>query len=300
MPLVTITPRSAPDEGSLARQLESGAILSFPDGSIALGTADLEVLRRQNPSHSRFHKNIAYRPDSGRLGGVGGIPRRDREPIRRALASFSREAVRVVGGVLPRYARSWRVGYTSFRPFEEAGRPLRTTSRNDLMHFDAFPSRPTNGDRILRFFVNVHPSQPREWISGGPFERLAERYAVSSGILAAAARSGDEDRVGLLSRIFGRRREKRSAYDEFMLRFHDYLKRNDDFQKNAPREEFSFAPGATWMVFTDGVSHAVLSGRHALEQTFLISRDSLASPESAPIGVLERLAGRPMTREASA
>jgi hypothetical protein len=85
-----------------------------------------------------------------------------------------------------------------------------------------------------------------------------------------------------------------------MLRFHDYLKRNDDFQKNAPREEFSFAPGATWMVFTDGVSHAVLSGRHALEQTFLISRDSLASPESAPIGVLERLAGRPMTREASA
>jgi hypothetical protein len=45
------------------------------------------------------------------------------------------------------------------------------------------------------------------------------------------------------------------------------------------------------MVFTDGVSHAVLSGRHALEQTFLISRDSLANPESASIAVLERLAG---------
>lgn len=300
MPLVSVSHGNPTDEEDLARRLESGAILVFADPPLRLGADDLDVLRRQNPTHSRFHKNIAYRPDGGRLGGVGGIPRDDREPIRRALANFSNEAVRVVATLFPRYADSWRIGYTSFRPFEEAGRPLRTTSRNDLMHFDAFPSRPTNGDRILRFFVNVHPSQPREWISGGPFERLAERYAVSSGILAAAAQSGDEDRVGLLSRIFGRRREKRSAYDEFMLRFHDYLKRNDDFQKNAPREEFSFAPGATWMVFTDGVSHAVLSGRHALEQTFLIARDSLAKPESAPIGVLERLAGRPMSRQAIA
>jgi hypothetical protein len=102
---------------------------------------------------------------------------------------------------------------------------------------------------------------------------------------------GEEERVSLLSRIFGKRQEKRSAYDEFMLRFHDFLKKNDDFQKNASREEFSFPPGATWMAFTDGVSHAVLSGRHALEQTFQISRGSLASPESAPIAVLERLAG---------
>jgi hypothetical protein len=298
MPLVTVSAESAADEG-LVRRLESGAILVFSDRPIRLDANDLEVLRRQNPSHSRFHKNIAYRPDSGRLGGVGGIPRPDREPVRRALASFSREAVRVVGALVPRYAGSWRVGYTSFRPFEEAGRPLRTTSRNDLMHVDAFPSRPTNGDRILRFFTNVHPSQPREWISGGDFERLAERYARPSGLLAEVAGKGREDRVGFLSRIFGGRKEKRSAYDEFMLRFHDYLKRNDDFQRNAPREEFSFPPGATWMVFTDGVSHAVLSGRHALEQTFLISRGSLASPESAPIAVLERLAGRRMSLPAT-
>jgi hypothetical protein len=165
MSLVTVTRGSAADEPALAGALESGAILLFPDGPIRFAADDLDVLRQQNPVHSRFHKNIAYRPDSGRLGGVGGIPRSDREPVRRALANFSREAVRVVGGVLPRYARSWRVGYTSFRPFEEAGRPLRTTSRNDLMHFDAFPSRPTNGDRILRFFVTSTRASPG---SGSP------------------------------------------------------------------------------------------------------------------------------------
>lgn len=295
MPLVSVSHGNPTDEEDLARRLESGAILVFADPPLRLGADDLDVLRRQNPTHSRFHKNIAYRPDGGRLGGVGGIPRDDREPIRRALANFSNEAVRVVATLFPRYADSWRIGYTSFRPFEEAGRPLRTTSRNDLMHFDAFPSRPTNGDRILRFFTNIHPSQPRQWVSGGNFDLLAERYAASSGILAAVSEKGEENRVGLLSRIFGKRNEKRSAYDEFMLRFHDHLKRNQDFQRNAPREEFSFAPGSTWMVFTDGVSHAVLSGRHALEQTFIVSRRSLASAESAPIAVLERLAGRPLS-----
>ena len=39
------------------------------------------------------------------------------------------------------------------------------------------------------------------------------------------------------------------------------------------------------------VSHAVLSGRYALEQTFIVARDSLALPEKAPIAILERLAG---------
>ena len=159
------------------------------------------------------------------------------------------------------------------------------------MHVDAFPSRPTNGDRILRFFTNVHPSHPRVWISSGNFERLAERYAAPSGILAMVTEKREEKRVSLLSRIFGKRREKRSAYDEFMLRFHDFLKKNDDFQKNASREEFPFRPARRgWPSRTVAATQS-FPGRRALEQTFLISRDSLASPESAPIAVLERLAG---------
>jgi hypothetical protein len=42
------------------------------------------------------------------------------------------------------------------------------------------------------------------------------------------------------------------------------------------------------------VSHAVLSGQFALEQTVILSRGSLVAPESAPIAILERLAGRPL------
>jgi hypothetical protein len=39
------------------------------------------------------------------------------------------------------------------------------------------------------------------------------------------------------------------------------------------------------------VSHAVLSGQYALEQTFIVARASLALPDRAPIAILERLAG---------
>jgi hypothetical protein len=49
------------------------------------------------------------------------------------------------------------------------------------------------------------------------------------------------------------------------------------------------------MVFTDTVSHAVLRGQYALEQTFIVARESLALPERAPIAILERLAGTPLS-----
>ena len=86
----------------------------------------------------------------------------------------------------------------------------------------------------------------------------------------------------------------RSAYDRFMLHFHEYLKRNEQFQKNTPKYPFNFPPGATWITFTDVVPHSVLSGQHALEQTFIIARRSMANPANAPVAILERICGKPM------
>jgi hypothetical protein len=84
----------------------------------------------------------------------------------------------------------------------------------------------------------------------------------------------------------------RSAYDEFMLRFHHFLKANQDYQeREATKVTHRFPPGSTWIVFTDMVSHAVLSGQYALEQTLIVARASLALPDRAPIAILERLAG---------
>src|SRR5262249_37564737 len=73
--------------------------------------------------------------------------------------------------------------------------------------------------------------------------------------------------------------------------FHNFLKAGDEYQETARSETLSFPRGSGWMGFTDMVSHSVLSGRYALEQTFLSARDSLALPQNAPITILGRLSG---------
>jgi hypothetical protein len=45
---------------------------------------------------------------------------------------------------------------------------------------------------------------------------------------------------------------------------------------------------------SDMVSHAVLSGQFALEQTFIVSKHALVLPEKAPVRVLEQIAGCPL------
>jgi hypothetical protein len=42
-----------------------------------------------------------------------------------------------------------------------------------------------------------------------------------------------------------------------------------------------------------------LSGQYALEQTFVVRRASLACPETAPIAILERLAGYPLANRSA-
>jgi hypothetical protein len=61
-------------------------------------------------------------------------------------------------------------------------------------------------------------------------------------------------------------------------------------------EEIRFPPGSAWMVFTDGVSHACLSGQFALVTTLLIRRAALQYPQFAPYDLLAaHAASRSMT-----
>ncbi len=84
-----------------------------------------------------------------------------------------------------------------------------------------------------------------------------------------------------------------------MLRFHDYLKENSDFQRDCPKIHLHFPPRATWMCYTDFAPHAVLSGQYTLEQTFIIPVRALVTPERSPIRILEKMAGRPLAGMAS-
>jgi hypothetical protein len=212
------------------------------------------------------------------------------------MREYSRRALDFMARILPEYASAWKVDYASFRSIEERGRELPLKKRNDLLHVDAFPTRPVAGDMILRCFTNVNPEQSREWITSDPFAILAAQEAEKAGLarFRDASGSGLQKLRRALSKA-GLPVVERSPYDAFMLHFHDWLKANDEYQQKCRKYRFDLPPGSTWLVFTDVVPHAVLGGRLALEQTVIVSQKSLKNPELAPAAILERIAGRALT-----
>lgn len=273
--------------------LESGQILLFCEPPFALPAADQKFLLAQEWAELRLHKNVSYRPTENVLKGVSGS-KETIDRLRQIFRSYSGAVIDFVAKFLEPYAGKCTIDFSSFRPFEEERRGLPLHKRNDLLHVDAFPSRPTHGGRILRVFTNLNPKRPRVWNTTEPFEALARQYAADAGLQRFAEQSWVSRTVQDMGGRLGFRGMGRAPYDMFMLGFHDYLKEKTDFQKDCPKTRLEFPPLATWLVLTDGVAHAVMSGQYALEQTFLIWPEALVAPEYAPYRILEKLAGQPL------
>lgn len=296
------SPRLASDSASertLAERLERGDVVYFPVSPFSLPQgADLEFLLEQRLG-GRAHKNISYDPRTARAGGFWQTSPTQAERLRRLLADFSHAATEWVAAAFPLYAQHWQLDRVSYRPEEEATRRLRLTARNDLLHVDAFPSRPTNGWRILRVFVNVNPSEPRVWVTSDPFAKLLARYGERVR-LPAFAGTGWMKKLGEgMLGVFQPKLRQRSEYDSFMLRLHNFMKRDQDFQDHCPKHFWHFQPGSAWMAITDTASHAVLRGRYALEHSYFLSPESLALPEESPAALLEKACHRPVLNRAA-
>jgi 3-deoxy-D-manno-oct-2-ulosonic acid (Kdo) hydroxylase len=276
-------------------QLERGKVLFFRHVPFDFPAADRGFLLSQKQTGSRFHKNISYRPARDLLKGIDDNSP-DRERMNAIMRSFSRSVTQFVGRFLAPYAARLKLDFASFRPLEEQGRDLPLHKRNDLLHVDAFPTRPTHGDRILRVFANINPSVGRVWNVGEPFHDFLPKLmqVKKIGPPASLGRS-----LSHLASKIGLPVPDRSPYDEFMLYLHDWLKENSDFQQKSPKQELVFPPGSAWMVYTDGVPHAAMSGQYALEQTFIVPREALVTPQVAPCQVLEDGNYLPRARAAS-
>jgi hypothetical protein len=270
--------------------LERGEILFFPECPFYLPAEDRDFLLAQRWSELRLHKNVSYRPGEDALRGVSGDAATiDR--IHSILRNYAAQVIDFATKFLSPYAGKWILDFSSFRPLEEEGRDLPLHKRNDLLHVDAFPTRPTRGGRILRIFTNLNPSRARVWNTTDKFDSLARQYADNAGLRKIANKSVFSRTVQNWGQKLGFRGMGRTPYDMFMLRFHDYLKENTAFQADCPKIRLEFPPLATWIVFTDGVPHSVLSGQYAIEQTFLIPPEALVTPQFAPYRILESLAG---------
>ncbi|MGO9932891.1 MAG: Kdo hydroxylase family protein [Steroidobacteraceae bacterium] len=274
--------------------LERGDIVHFPECPIPLmDQADLTTLREQLPRQLHT-KNVSYHPESDH---VHGTP--DNGPLRdlahRVLKAHGERVVGFLERVIPDLCVGMTIGTSSFRPIQEQGRNLKPHASNELVHIDAGAYGATNGDRILRFFVNVNASVDRVWATKGTFPHLFDRYAAAAGITG----KHDLDKT-ILDRLRGgalrglvRAGIKEamvvdsSPYDRLMRRFHNYMKDTPAFQAPADdREEIRFRPFSAWMVFTDTTSHASISGQHALVNTFLIRLAACRLQAVAPINIL--------------
>jgi hypothetical protein len=296
MALITIdlAPPSEIQARAWCRQLEAGDILFFPQTPIQIPPADLSFLLGQQQTGSTLHKNIAYKPNQDSVSGLdaGTTGAAELNQLRAIMRQYSQDVTRFLTRFLSPYQHRWQLDYASFRPQEEEGRDLPLRRRNDLLHTDAFPTRPTRGARILRFFNNIHPTRTRDWVVSDPFPVLAPKYAPqqislpSPGNSAGRALRTLANTAGLGLAIPSL---KRSPYDDFMMRFHNFLKENASFQAECRKQYLQFPPGSSWMVYTDMVPHAVLAGQYALEQTFLVEHQAMVSPESSPLSVLEAM-----------
>jgi hypothetical protein len=288
-------PNPAERARQYCQQLEQGGILYFNSVPFEFPQEEIDFLLSQKQSGFKGHKNISYRPTSDRIRGDAGESPQATEQLRQIMGRYSRRITDFLGKFLSPYAGHWKLDFASYRPIEEHSRGAALHKRNDLMHVDAFPTRPTHGGRILRVFTNINPQRNRVWEVTEPFEAIARKYAHDAGLKDLTAATPVRATLRALAPVLkniGMPAADRSPYDRFMLRFHDYLKENTDYQQKYPKERIEFPPGSTWLVYTDTVPHSVLSGQYALEQTFIIPLGAMVAPKSAPIRVLEEMVGR--------
>jgi hypothetical protein len=297
------TDRSNPDRvaagpapGRLEHRLERGDVIHFLACPFPLPEGDDRLFLRQQRLTGR-HKAISWDPATDRTSGFPA-PEAEAQRLRRLLADFAAASSAWLAGAVPRYAGQLRSDRVGLHVEEEATRRLRLTSRNDLLHVDAFPSRPTDGRRILRLFVNIDVTDPRVWVTSDPFPALLERFGRLVGLPAPGA---DRLTSQLGRKVLGVFRPGRqpSAYDQFMRRLHHFLKANERFQDRCRKRLWTFGPGAAWLAFTDTVSHAVLRGRFALEHTFFVAPGALVLPELSPPVLLQQACAAAAPRRAA-
>ncbi len=163
-----------PDD--ISDSLESGSIVFFPESPVQIPSAeDLAFIRQELPELLRL-KNVSYHPEAGRVRGLDEADPEMAERVKRILVDVSDNIAGFLAKKAPRLVDNWTVGTCSFRPIEEQGRKLDAHASNELVHIDAGAYGATNGDRILRFFINVNPTEDRVWVTKGSFPELFQSH----------------------------------------------------------------------------------------------------------------------------
>lgn len=270
---------SADLQSEAINAIENGKVVYFPSLPFSLGAEEQKYI---DPSYANpKSKNISFNLHADQINGVVGNYE-DQVQIKKLLQRFSLQSQSLMQTLFPHYRLSLQTGRTSFRPVEIDGRVSSYRKDDTRLHVDAFPSSPNQGKRIIRVFSNINPhGKARLWRVGEPFAQVARNFLPQINKPFPG--------VNILLKNLRITKTKRSHYDHIMLRMHDLMKSDLTYQKNVSQTEIAFPPGSSWIVMTDQVSHAAMSGQHVLEQTFYLPIAAMQDEQRSPLRILERL-----------
>lgn len=277
-------PFLAGEQESAIAALEGGKVLYFPALAFAF-SADEQALLTADVLKKGM-KNISFNPKNGKIKGtVESQEQQISFLMMHLMIRFFNNSRFLLNNLIPHYQGSLEIGRTSYRPIEVVGRKTSLLKDDTRLHVDAFPATPNQGKRILRVFTNVNPeNKARLWHLGEPFEAVVQQFLpkLKKPFL------GYHKLLSLLKIT----KSYRSLYDHMMLALHDEMKKSETYQNKVAKTEMPFPSGATWVVMTDCVSHAALSGQFLLEQTFYLDPTKMKNPEKSPLHVLEKYLGQ--------
>ena len=264
--------------------VEDGLVLAFPHLPFTLAGAERKFLDERWTDGRA--KNISVRWPGGELRGTRAEGA-NLDALRAMVVRYAEQSEAFALRLFPHYRGHLRRGNSSFRPAQVATRQTSWRKDDTRLHVDAFPSNPMQGTRILRVFSNVNAAgQAREWRVGERFEDHARRYLPKVGRPLPGS--------AWLMQSTGITKRRRTEYDHVMLQLHDRAKADLEFQRSSPQARVDFAPGTTWVVYSDQVLHAAMGGQHMMEQTFYLDVERQQQPATSPLRVLERLLDRPL------
>jgi hypothetical protein len=270
------------DQTMAINAIEQGKILLMPQLSFSLSPGEKELLSPNFTDPKAKQISFDLKTDLVR----GTLCNQDQyDAYKFMLKRFSQYAHSLITNLLPPYSNQVTVGRTSFRAIEIAGRVTSYRKDDTRLHVDAFPSAPIQGKRILRVFTNINPNGvDRVWRIGEPFAEVIKQFLPLT-------RNPFPGSAALLKAL-KITKSYRTPYDHIMLQIHDSMKADMAYQETVSQHEIRFTPGSSWIVQTDHVSHAAMSGQHVLEQTFYLPITAMMNPELSPLRVLEKMTGK--------
>lgn len=272
-------PKVDPEASKVVTEaLEAGKIIFLPKLNFELLAKERFLLSAS--IMNRKQKNVSFDARKNLLSGSQLI-NDQAQILRDFMQRFANSAKHLVENLFPAYQTALDPRRTSYRPVEAKGRESSAKKDDTRLHVDAFVASPTQGKRILRVFSNINPNgKPRHWRAGQAFSMVAERFVPKIKKPMPGSRT-------LLNWV-GLTKTYRSDYDHYMLNIHDKMKLDDDYQKIAVTEDLYLPANTTWIVLTDVVSHAAISGQFMLEQTFYLPKQAMLDRSRAPEQIIHQ------------